>query len=189
MDTNSMSEESQVSIAILIYTTFRIVTGVLYLPPEVRLSDRLNVSKDDFIPLHDPRIIDLQQGWVEPVAERGPWFVHRREILILHEVSTFETRARVVGVPSERVPRCPHVIRAYLGSFRVEGTLHLPEDCDVASYLNRTVKPFLPLTAVQISLPVRDDLDVVHAPFALLNRSRLVISKQVEDDSLDESRS
>jgi hypothetical protein len=31
---------------------------------------------------------------------------------------------------------------------------------------------------VQISLPTREDLDIIQAPFALINRNRLVITRQ-----------
>lgn len=166
------------AISVIIYTGFRIITGILHLQPGLRLSDRLNASKDDFLTLHDPRIIDLQQGWMEPVPERKPWFVHRQETLVLHAVSSAEADASAVGIPTEKVPKCPMRIRAYTGMFRVEGTFYIPPDCEIATYLNQATKPFLPLTSVIISFPSRTDLDVVQVPFALLNRSRLIISLQ-----------
>ncbi len=171
-----------VDTAVIMYTSRRILTGIIRLPAGTRLSDRLNRSPDDFLTIHDPRIIDLEQGWVEPISEAGPWFVHRSEVLVLHEVSTPAGRGRVVGIPQARVPRCPVIVRAYVGHFRVVGTLHLPPDCDVPTFLNGAPTPFLPITFAQIALPGRKDLDVVQVPFALLNRNRLVISEQARED-------
>lgn len=168
----------RIPIDVILYTTFRIITGVLRLPRSMRLSDRLNASGQDFVALLEPRIIDLQKGWMESMLEEGPWYVHRQEILIVHEVSTAETRSRVLGVPEARVPTQPTAVRAYVGPFRVEGDLYLPLESDLVGYLNHTDSVFFPMTSVLISLPGRDDLDVVQVAFALVNQTHLAISRR-----------
>lgn len=178
MDENPSAGETKARLDVILYTSLRMVSGLLHLPPSVRLSDRMNDPEDDFLRVEDPCIIDLQKGLLAPVAVGEPWFVHRQEVLVLHEVSSYNAEPRIVGTPEKRVPKRAVPIDAYVGPFRVRGDLHVSPDSDIATHLNRKVGAFFPMTSVQISLPTREDLDIIQAPFALINRNRLVITRQ-----------
>jgi hypothetical protein len=178
MDENTLAEEEKVLLDVILYTSFRIVSGVLSLPRSTRLSDRMNDPEDDFLCITDHWIIDLQKGPLAPVSVGEPWFVHRQEIMLLHQVSSSQAEPSTMGTPEKRVPKRAVPIDAYVGPFRVRGDLYVSPDSDIATLLNHRVGAFFPMTSVQISLPTREDMDVVQAPFALINRNRLIITKQ-----------
>lgn len=158
--------------AISIYTADWIVTGVLALTTPIRLSDFLNTSTDDFLLLQEARVFDLAGQRLENALQGELWLVHRQEILILHEAPSAQQAPRE-GRTDQRVEKHPRPILAYLGPYRLEGTIYLPKYASLDGYLNGMAETFLSLTAVSISLPGREDPWIVQTPFALVRKTRL----------------
>lgn len=179
-----MSEEyvevRRETIPVTIYTAFWIAKGTIHRLAPIRLSDHVNIEGEDFIELHEPRFMDLGKRPLELVAEPGPCFIHRGEILIIHEVPAPagppEPSAPAGPAPSLiRIPKHPRAVRACLGPFRVEGNLFLPEHGDLGAYIARANVPFLPLTSATISMPSMPELGVIQVPFTLVNWQRLAV--------------
>jgi len=169
------AERGQYAVAVVIYLPFQILKGAIHRPGPIRLTDRINSIEDDFLTLHEPRVIDLAKQQLEPVPVPGPWFVYLQQVLIIHETPSAGPPTAAAGRPEERVPKLPAPVQAYVGPFRVQGDMYVSEYSDADAYLNRTSMAFIPLTSVLITLPSRSDLGVISMPFVLVNRSRLVI--------------
>lgn len=160
---------------VAIYLSSWIVTGTLHLRARVRLTDILNSWVEEFLCLEDPILIQLQGEQKEPIREASPMFIHRQQILLLHEISTPDERAVKTVGPDARVAKVALPIRAYAGPLRVGALFYLPQFSEMSAYLNRVGETFLPLTSVSLSFPFREDLEPVQVSFALMNKNSLVI--------------
>ncbi|MGC8872847.1 MAG: hypothetical protein ACP5SI_00165 [Chloroflexia bacterium] len=176
-----MAEEFQEvrreTIPVTIYTAFWIARGTIQRLAPIRLSDHVNIEGEEFLELHEPRFMDLSKRSLEMVPEPGPWFIHRGQILIIHEVPSAAGPSEPRPAPPAvlRIPKYPKPVRLVLDPFRVEGNVFLPEYGQLAAYIGRANVPFLPLTAATITMPSWQDLGVISVPFALVNWQRLAI--------------
>jgi|GEM_PF-3412651 hypothetical protein len=182
-----MAEEYQEvrreTIPVAIYTPFWVARGAIHRLAPIRLSDHLNVEGEDFIELHEPRFMDLTKRSLELVPEAGPWFIQRGQILIVHELPSPSAAPSPPSPapPPVRIPKFPRPVRLWLGPFRVEGNLFLPEHAELGAHIARANTIFLPLTAATIALPSWEALGVIHVPFALVNWQRLAIGPSLRD--------
>lgn len=170
------TEVRREAIQVAVYTASWIARGVIRRLAPIRLSDHVNIEGEDFIELHEPRFMDLAKRSLEPVAEPGPWLVHRGQILLIHEVPTPAGPPEPTPAPPPvRIPKRPRPVRAYLGPFRVEGNLFVPEHGDLGAYISHANVPFLPLTSATISMPSWPELGVISVAFVLVNWQRLAV--------------
>jgi len=178
MNEKSRAEKGGIVMRVIVYTSSCIITGSLHLTAPIRLTDLLNNWQERFFPVHDPRVIQLQADQVESVPESDPLLIAREEILLLHELPARAAATKPEGRVEMRVPKGPTPIRAYLGPYRIDGTLYLPQQADIATYLNRITETFLALTDVSICSAAREQLGTVHVPFALARRDRLIVTER-----------
>lgn len=156
------------------YTSHWILRGVLYQRTPMRLSDHMNMLDDDLLTLHQVQVTDLVSGETD-LPSPEPWLVARGEILMLHE-GTMGEEATASRGGGDRVVKRPVAVRCYVGPFRVEGQYYMADFANMAACLNRPTESFVPLTAVRITIPTRPDMAPILNPFALVNRTRLVIT-------------
>ena len=176
MSEHGGSEEARVVTRVALYTPSWVITGSLRTATPVRLSDLLNNWSEAFLPLDDARTVNLRDGRVESGAAPASLLVALGEILVLHEVPVPEAAARA-GAAGMHVAKEPTTVGAYVGPLRIEGSLYMPTGANMAAYIDRCVGAFLPLTSVAIYPPDRERLGVVRVPFALVNRSHLVVGR------------
>jgi hypothetical protein len=113
--------------AVMIGTSSTLVWGELVTKEQARISAYLNTLAEDFVPIHNAKILFLAPTQQSPPVERSMLFVKLEEVLLFLPMSSGEP------LPEETHVRRYEPVEAIVGSFHIEGTI---VKSPVASLLN-----------------------------------------------------
>ena len=181
-----LGEEAKPMICVALYTPHWIVRGNLRTAVPMRLSDLLNNWDKNFVPVEEARVIDLGDARIEGVSEGELLAVALEDILMAHEIPLPETQSVKTASAEMRVQKQPESVRVWVGPYRAEGAVHLPQLVDVMGYVERITESFLPLTSATIEPPASSHLGKVGVSFVLVNRHRLLLHRLVPKESPEE---
>lgn len=102
---------------VMIGTPTVLLWGDLITKTQARISAYLNTLAEDFVPIHDAKILFLAPSQQSPPVERSVVFVKLEEILLFMPTSNDEP------LPEETQVRRYEPVEAMIGSFHVEGTI------------------------------------------------------------------
>lgn len=179
-------EEAKPIVCVALYTQHWIIRGNVRTAVPMRLSDLMNNWDNHFIPVEEARVIDLEDARIEGVAGGELLAVALEDILMVHEIPVPETQSVKTASVEMRVQKLPERVRVWVGPYRVEGAIHLPQLVDVVGYIERITESFLPLTSATIEPPVQSRLGKVGVPFVLVSRHRMLLHKVVSPEAPEE---
>jgi hypothetical protein len=102
---------------VMLGTSDALIWGDLVTKEQVRMSVYLGTLADEFVPLHDAKILFFATTQQTPPLERPTLFVKLEEILIFFEMHDSEP------LPEETEMRRYEPIEVLIGSFQIEGKI------------------------------------------------------------------
>jgi hypothetical protein len=102
---------------VMIGTPDALIWGDLVTKEQVRISAYLNTLAEDYVPLHNAKILFLAPQQQTPPIERSSVYIRQQEILIFFAMHDDEP------LPEETQTRKYESVEAFAGSYQVEGTI------------------------------------------------------------------
>ena len=102
---------------VMIGTPDALIWGDLVTKEQVRISAYLNTLAEDYVPLHNAKILFLAPQQQTPPIERSSVYIRQQEILIFFAMHDDEP------LPEETQTRKYESVEAFAGSYQVEGTV------------------------------------------------------------------
>jgi hypothetical protein len=110
-------EQDEKTTQVLVGTSSTLIWGELVTKGQAKISTFLNTLAEDFVPLHNARILFLAPTQQSPPVERSLLFVKLEEILLFLPKSSDEP------LPEETHVRRYEPVEAMIGSFQIEGAI------------------------------------------------------------------
>ena len=163
--TGSEIAERQVRV----YTTEGLIEGHLKVSAMLRTLDDLNITTKQFVTIHDA---DVEAGTLN--FRPGTLSVNRDNVLFVVEQTPPQRRR---ATPSFGFTRAGTRLR--IGSFDVEGFVHVPPGGTPMSRINQDNHPFMALTSGSVS---RGE-EQFAVPFLAINRRHVLAAQELYDHS------
>jgi len=146
------------------------IEGCLRVSPGLRTLDDLNVVARNFLTVHEPQLDS--PDW--PVAD-GPLSINKETILFLWERDGID---KTWGRRIEPGRFTRSAIRLWVGSFVIQGFLHVPRGGDPMRRLNQDSHPFIALTSASVVGPHSDYV----FSFLAVNRMHISAAQPMSTD-------
>ena len=155
---------------VMVGTAHTLVWGDLVTKEQVSVSVFLNTLAEDFVPLHDVKILFLAPTQQVPPVERAMAHVKLEEILLLFELAGAE------APPEETHLRRYEPVEAILGSFHLEGSILKPPLANLQTMLFVSNDTYLQLCRASIHHVAKPWLGTMTAGVAYVRRDSLIIA-------------
>ena len=163
-----MTGERQNERRIRVVTQYGTIEGVIRVPPLLRTLDELNMQARLFTVIKDPSTGNIDWGF-----GLGDLAVNKRSIQFVHELSNPPQSDRKFGGQYSR-----GTMRLRVGSFVIEGFLHVPPGGECLKRLNQGQHDFVALTSVSVTGPDSQ----FATPFLAVNRLHVLAAQALSHD-------
>ena len=102
---------------VMIGTPDALIWGDLVTKEQVRISAYLNTLAEDYVTLHNAKILFLAPQEQAPPIERSAVYIRQQEVLVFFVMHDEEL------LPEETQTRKYESVEAFIGSYQVEGTI------------------------------------------------------------------
>jgi len=148
------------------------IEGNLRIAASLRTLDDLNLVAKRLVTMHSAYAEDSDWNF-----DPGSLSINKASILFLQELGTPAVQA---GSSFGRFTRSP--VRLRVGSYDIQGFVHVPPGGVAMKRLDQDNHPFVSLTSVLVSGPDGE----FTAPFLAVNRSHIIAAQEVEHPVEDE---
>lgn len=169
-----MFSQNQHERGVRIHTTAGRVEGNLRIAATLRTLDDLNLVAKRLVSLRSAHPED--PSWT---FDPGALSINKASILFLMELGTPAVQP---GTSFGRFTRSP--VRLRVGSYDIEGFVHVPPGGVAMKRLDQDNHPFVSLTSVLVSGPDGE----FTAPFLAVNRSHIIAAQEVEHPVKEETK-
>ena len=163
-------EAGEKASQVMVGTAYTLMWGDLVTREHVSVSVFLNTLAEDFVPLHDVKILFLAPTQQVPPVERAVVQVKLDEILVLFEMAGSE------APPEESKVRRYEPVEAFLGSFHLEGSILKSPLADLHTMLLVSKDPYLQLCRASIRHVAKPWLGTMAANVAYVRRDCLIMA-------------
>jgi hypothetical protein len=154
---------------VMIGTSDLLIWGDLVTKEQIRLSGFLNVLAEDFVPLHDAKVLFLAPTQQAAPVDKAIIYVKLEEILFFYAMADQEP------LPEESDVRRYYPIELFIGSYRIEGSLLKSPIATLLNLLLVTKDTYMPVYEAKISHVAKPWLGVFSARMLQLRRDRLLV--------------
>lgn len=162
-------EPGQKATQVMIGTSDMLIWGDLVTKEQVRISGFLTTLAEDFVPLHDARLLFLMPAQQTAPLERPILYVKLEEILLFYAMSG------EVEVPEESEVRRFEPIEAVVGSFLIEGAILKSPIATLQNLLLVTKDAYIPIYKATIRHMAKPWLGAFSTDMVQLRRERLMV--------------
>lgn len=155
---------------VMIGTASTLVWGELVTKTQARISAYLNTLAEDFVPIHDARILFLAPTEQVPPVERPVLYVRLEEILLLF------SPAEVDAPPEESGTLHYEPVEIVVGSFLVEGMFMKSPQADLHNLLLVSNVPYMDFYRATIRHVAKLWLGTFSANRVQIRRDRLFLA-------------
>ncbi len=163
-------QADQKAIQIIMGTADTLIWGDLILKAHLNVAAFLNTLAEDFVPVHDARILFLAPKDQVPPVERPLVFVRLDEILLLFSPEEAD------APPEESETLHHEPVEIVIGSFLVEGTLVKPPLAALHNLLLVTKGPYMDFYRATIRHVAKPWLGTFSANRLQIRRDRLCLA-------------
>ena len=163
-------EEGEKASQVMVGTPHTLIWGDLVTKEHVTVSVYFNSLAEDFVPLHDVKILFLAATQQVPPLERPLVHVKLEEILFCFDTHGGEP------VPEETQVRRFEPVEAILGSFHLEGSILKSPLADLGTMLLVTRDPYLQLCRASLRHVAKPWLGNIAASVASVRRDSLIVA-------------
>jgi hypothetical protein len=163
-------EEGEKASQVMVGTAHTLVWGDLVTRGQVPIAGFVNTLAEDFVPLHDVKILFLAPSQQVPPVERAMAHIKLEEVLLLFEMAGAE------ALPEETKMRRYEPVEAIVGSFHLEGLILKSPLVDLHTMLLVSKDPFLQLFRASIRHVAKPWLGTMAANPAFVRRDRLTMA-------------
>jgi hypothetical protein len=153
----------------MVGTQNTLVWGDLVTKKPVRMSAYLNTMAEDFVPLHDVRILFLAPEQRVPPAERTDLFVKQEEILIFFAMNDDEP------LPEESETRHYVPVEVFVGSYQIEGKIIKAPISTLENMLVVTRAVYLPIYEATVRHVAKPWMGSFSSPLIHVRRERVSV--------------
>ncbi|HSJ53673.1 MAG TPA: hypothetical protein VLC52_07965 [Anaerolineae bacterium] len=163
-------ETGEKASQVIVGTAHTLMWGDLVTKEQISVSAFLNTLAEDFVPLHDVKILFLAPTQQVPPVERATVHLKLEEILLFFEMAGTE------ALPEETHVRRYEPVEAILGSFRLEGSILKSPLANLHTMLLVSKDPYLQLYRASVRHVAKPWLGTIAANLMLVRRDSLLVA-------------
>jgi hypothetical protein len=163
-------EEGERASQVMVGTAHALIWGDLVLKEHIPISAFVNTLAEDFVSLHDVKILFLAPTQQAPPVERAMVHAKLEEILFLFEMSGGE------ALPEESPVRRYEPVEAIIGSFDLEGFIMKSPLANLHTMLLVSKDPYLHLYRVTLRHVAKAWLGTMSAGTVLVRRDCVLMA-------------
>ncbi|MDD3827973.1 MAG: hypothetical protein PHY79_18560 [Anaerolineae bacterium] len=163
-------EAGEKASQVMVGTAHTLMWGDLVTKEQISVSAFLNTLAEDFVPLHDVKILFLAPTQQMPPLERPTVHVKLEEILMFFEMAGTEP------MPEETHVRRLEPVEAILGSFYLEGSILKSPLANLHTMLLVSKDPYLHLYQGSVRHVAKPWLGTMAANAILVRRESLIMA-------------
>jgi hypothetical protein len=153
----------------MVGTSDLLIWGDLITKEQVRISGFLNTLAEDFVALHDAKVLFLAPTQQVAPVDKAVIYVKLEEILF------FYTMADLEPLPEESEVRHYEPVEFFVGSYRIEGSILKSPIATLLNLLLVAKDQYIPVYQAKISHVAKPWLGVFAASMLQLRRDRLLV--------------
>jgi hypothetical protein len=157
---------------VMIGTSDMLLWGDLVTKEHVRVSTFLSTLAEDFVPLHDVKILLLAPTEQIAPLDRPQVYVKQEEILLFYTISDQDP------LPQETEVRRFEAVEAIVGSYRVEGMILKSPIATLLNLLIVSRDAYMPIYQAQIRHVAKPWLNAFSTNLVQVRRDRLTMTIQ-----------
>jgi hypothetical protein len=154
---------------VIVGTSDMLIWGKLVTKESVRTSVFLNTLAEEFVPLHDTKVLFLAPTQQATPVERPSLFIKLEEILLFFALSDPEP------LPEETETQHYVPIEAIIGSYQIEGKILKPPMSTMQNMLLVSRANYLPIYEATVRHVAKPWLGTISARLVQSRRARLTI--------------
>lgn len=154
---------------VMIGTQNLLLWGDLVTKEQARISAFLSTLAEDFVPIHDAKILQLAPSQQVPPLHRATAYVKLEEILLFYIMS------EDVPLPEETEVRRYHPAEALVGDFQIEGTIIKSPIASIQNLLLVTKDDYIPFYKVTIRHTAKPWLGTFSTSMVQVRRHRMTM--------------
>ncbi|MFN2292635.1 MAG: hypothetical protein ACK2UC_15700 [Anaerolineae bacterium] len=155
---------------VLIGTPSALIWGELVTKAQARVSAFLNTLAEDFVPLHNTKILFLAPSQQAPPVERSMLFVRLEEILLFLPMSSDEP------LPEETHVRQYEAVEAMIASFQIEGAIMKSPVASLQNMLLVSREAYLTMYKATVRHVAKPWLGTFSGDFVQLRHDQLLLA-------------
>jgi len=163
-------EAGEKASQVMVGTAHTLMWGDLVTKEQISVSAFLNTLAEDFVPLHDVKILFLAPAQQVPPVERPTVYVKLEEILVFFEMAGTEP------VPEETHVRRLEPVEVILGSFHLEGSILKSPLANLHTMLLVSKDPYLHIYRASFRHVAKPWLGTMAADVILVRRDGLTMA-------------
>jgi hypothetical protein len=163
-------EPGEKASQVMVGTANTLMWGDLVTREQVSITVFLNTLAEDFVALHDVKILFLAPTQQVPPVERSRVHIKLEEILILFDMSGGE------AVPEESQMRRYTAVEAIVGSFHLEGSILKSPLANLHTMLLVSKDPYFELCQASVRHVAKPWLGTMSATLAHVRRDGLIMA-------------
>ena len=157
---------------VMIGTAETLMWGNLVTKQAVRMSAYLNTLADDFVPLHDAKVLFLAPKEQMAPIERTLVHVRQEEILLFFVIHDEEP------LPEETQTRHYQPVEAIIGSFQIEGSILKAPISSVQNMLVVSKATYMPFYSATVRHVAKSWLGTFSSNFVQVRCERMILTEQ-----------
>ena len=157
---------------VMIGTTETLMWGNLVTKEAVRMSAYLNTLADDFVPLHDAKVLFLAPKEQRAPVERSSVHIRQEEILLFFVMHDEEP------LPEETPTRRYEPVEVITGSFQIEGSLLKAPISDVQNMLLVSKATYMPIYSATVRHVAKSWLGTFSTGFVQVRCERMILTEK-----------
>jgi len=163
-------EAGEKASQVMVGTAHTLMWGDMVTKEQISVSAFLNTLAEDFVPLHDVKILFLAPAQQVPPVERPTVYVKLEEILVFFEMAGAEP------VPEETHVRRLEPVEVILGSFHLEGSILKSPLANLHTMLLVSKDPYLHIYRASFRHVAKPWLGTMAADVILVRRDGLTMA-------------
>jgi hypothetical protein len=167
--TSYTPEPGEKATQVMVGTSDLLIWGDLVTKEQVRLSGFLNLLAEDFVPLHDTKVLFLAPAQQVAPVDKAIIYVKLEEILFFYVMADQEP------LPEESDVRRYQPVEFFIGSYRIEGSILKSPVATLLNLLLVTKDAYMPVYQAKISHVAKPWLGTFSAGTLQLRRDRLLV--------------
>jgi len=167
--TSYTPEPGEKATQVMVGTSDLLIWGDLVTKEQVRLFGFLNVMAEDFVPLHNAKVLLLAPAQQAAPVDKAVIYIKLEEILFFYIMADQEP------LPEESDVRRYQPVEFFIGSYRIEGSILKSPIATLLNLLLVTKDMYMPVYQARISHVAKPWLGTFSARMLQLRRDRLLV--------------
>ena len=163
-------EPGQKATQVMVGSADMLIWGDLITREQVRISAFINTLAEDFVPLHDPKLLFLVPVQQVPPVQRSSAHVKLEEILFFYSMGEPDP------IPEESETRRYEPIEILLGSYQIEGSILKSPIADLHTMLLVAKETYIPIYQATIRHVAKPWLGTLSTNLVQVRMGRMILT-------------